>query len=157
LSELLNINLIHLDAIYWQAGWVKTEEEIWKEKVSSLVKAESWIMDGNFGGTLDVRLNACDTVIFLDMPRLLCLWRVTKRFLTYRNRKRPDMGEGCFEKLDLEFIKWVWGFKNNGRVRILEKLENYSGTKRIIYLKSRKDIESFFKTIKVDWKKCLHT
>lgn len=150
LSKCLNINSVHLDVHFWHAGWIETEQSIWKEKVKDLVKADSWIIDGNFGSTLDIRLDACDTVIFLDMPRFLCMWRIVKRFFMYRKRTRPDLAEGCFEKIDLEFIKWVWNFKNNGRLRILEKLENYSRAKRVVHLKSRKEVESFFEKIKAD-------
>src|SRR6185503_18315091 len=94
LGELLEIQVKHLDAFYWRAGWTKPSNEDWVNTVTELASGDAWIMDGNFGGTLELRLEHCDTIIFLDMPRLLCLWRVTKRRLRYRNRSRPDMAEG---------------------------------------------------------------
>ncbi len=65
-------------------------------------------MDGNFSGTLEMRIAACDTVFFLDLPRTICVWRAVKRFFIYKKNTRPDMGEGCDEHFDLKFLKWIW-------------------------------------------------
>ncbi len=67
-------------------------------------------MDGNYGGTLARRLAACDTVVFLDMPRLLCLLRVVRCFLRYRGRSRPGMAAGCHEQLTWSFLCWIWQY-----------------------------------------------
>jgi adenylate kinase family enzyme len=64
-------------------------------------------MNGNFGGTLDIRLSAADTVVFFDLSPLICVWRVIKRRMRYHNKSRPDMGEGCIEQLDFEFIHFI--------------------------------------------------
>src|SRR6201995_1710403 len=85
----------HLDASYWKPGWVETPKEEWRRSVERLVEGDSWVIDGNYSGTLEVRLAACDTVVFLDLPRRVCIWRVLKRVLTYRDGSRPDMAEGC--------------------------------------------------------------
>lgn len=148
LSQRVKIPVIHLDFHHWNAGWVETPKDEWRKKVEELIKGESWIIDGNFSSTLDIRLAACDTVIFLDMSRSLCLWRVLKRLFMYRKRKRPDMAEGCFERFDFEFIKYVWNFPNRSRQTVAEKLERHAKTKRVIRLKSAKEVESFLETIK---------
>ena len=74
-------------------------------------------MDGNFGGTREMRMQAADTIIFLDLPRRVCLYRILKRTLKYYGKSRPDMTEGCNERLDLEFIGWVWNYKHRSRKR----------------------------------------
>ena len=148
LGEILGIDVKHLDSFYWRAGWTKPSEEDWIQKVNELTSGESWILDGNFGGTLALRVERCDTIIFLDMPRLLCLWRVTKRRLTYRNRSRPDMAEGCNEKLDLEFIEWVWNYSNRSRPRVLKLLEEKKASKKIVWLRSNGEVEQFLKSCK---------
>ncbi len=63
LGDILQIDVIHLDTFYWRPGWVETPKPEWREIVLGLVQRESWIMDGNFSGTLEQRLEACDTVI----------------------------------------------------------------------------------------------
>jgi adenylate kinase family enzyme len=100
-------------------------------------------MDGNYGGTIDIRLTACDTIIFLDMPRTLCLRRVTKRFFKYRGKARPDMTQGCEESLTREFLLWVWNYPKDRRPRILTRLETIKATKNVIVLKSPRAVQKF--------------
>src|SRR5689334_19603505 len=104
LGELLNLEVSHLDRFYWRAGWVEPETEEWIKTVTDLIERDSWILDGNYSGSLELRLAKCDTVVFLDLSRVLCLWRIVKRFFLYRNGTRPDVAEGCREQLSLEFV-----------------------------------------------------
>ncbi|MCA1555262.1 MAG: DNA topology modulation protein [Acidobacteria bacterium] len=146
LGKLLDIEIIHLDALYWNPGWVETPKAAWAKTIEALVKRDSWIMDGNYSGTFDLRLKACDTIVFLDMPRLICLWRVLKRSMIYRNRSRPDMGAGCHEKLDLEFIKfilWVWNYPKRTRPRIMNWMRENSGNQKVVWLRSPADAERY--------------
>lgn len=73
IARRLRLPLVHLDALYWQPGWRATQKSAWERVVHELIVAPSWVMDGNYGGTLDVRLARCDTVVFLDVPRVVCL------------------------------------------------------------------------------------
>ncbi len=93
-----------------------------------------------------MRVNAADTVIFLDMPRRVCLYRVIKRALKFRGRNRPDMAVGCPERLDLEFLEWVWNYPKRSRPRILAELSGFSG-KEIITLRSAREAEDFIRNI----------
>src|SRR5687767_2312220 len=99
LAERAGLPLIHLDAIYWKPGWIKTQKDEWTGRVDELLARDGWVMDGNYAGTLDRRLAACDTVVFLDLPRTVCLWRAVKRRIVYRHGSRPDMTPGCNERL----------------------------------------------------------
>lgn len=144
LGERLGLPVIHLDRLYWRAGWVETPKDEWRRKVEALVRGEAWVMDGNYSGTLEVRLAACDAVVFLDLPRAVCLWRVLRRVLTYREGSRPDMAEGCPEKIDLEFIRWVWGYPARNRPKILALLESEAAAgRRVFRLRSRAEVERF--------------
>lgn len=148
LGQILGIEVKHLDSFYWRSGWTKPSNEDWIKTVNDLISRDSWIIDGNFGGTLPLRVERCDTVIFLDMPRLLCLWRITKRRITYRKLSRPDMAEGCHEKLDLEFIRWVWNYSNRSRPRVIKLLNENKAAKTIVWLRSNDDVERFLKSCK---------
>ncbi len=143
LGAILKLEVIHLDSFYWSAGWVEMPKDSWRTTVEELLKRDSWIMDGNYGGTLDIRLAACDTVIFLDMPRLLCLWRVLKRLALYRKESRPDMAAGCPERVSWDFVKYIWDYPRKRKPAILEKLKSYSHAKQVATLKSQIEIESF--------------
>ena len=143
LSERLGLPLIGLDAVYWKPGWVPTPANEWTEIVNELAARDAWVMDGNYGGTMDVRLARSDAVVFLDLPRLVCLWRITSRALRHWGRTRPDMPSGCPERLSWEFIVWVWNYPVRRRPEILAKLDALRGQKQVFILSSRRDVSRF--------------
>ena len=148
LGELLHIEVLHLDKFYWQSGWIEMSKPEWLKTVEKLIRRDAWIMDGNYSGTLDIRFKACDTVIFLDMARTLCLWRVLKRVLMYRKQSRPDMAQGCPERLTMEFILWIWNYSSRTRPKIVRLLES-NAEKRIVWLRSQSDVERFLATLRL--------
>ena len=143
LGEVTGLPVIHLDYHHWRPGWTEPPKEVWTEQVTELLKGEEWIIDGNFGGTMEQRLASCDTVIFLDLPRLVCTWGVIKRVLTYYGDTRPDLPAGCPEKFDLPFIKWVWDFPNRSRPRVLERIAAVQDRVNVYRLRSRREAEKF--------------
>jgi len=143
LGELLRIEVFHLDRYYWQPGWVETPKHIWQARVEQLLRQDSWIIDGNYSGTLGTRLQACDTVIFLDMSRLLCVWRIIRRRLIYRKTKRPDMADRCDERFSLEFLSWVWNYSRRSRPKVVGLLKANEKTKKIVWLSSKGEVERF--------------
>ncbi len=147
LGNILNIEVIHLDRLFWKPNWEGVPKAEQQKIQHKLVTRDTWIIDGNYGGTMDIRLRAADTIIFLDMPRILCMYRVVKRFVTYRNKVRPDMGEGCKERLSWEFLKWLWQYPKTKRPIILEKLKKLEKDKNILILQSIKDVNAFLKSL----------
>jgi adenylate kinase family enzyme len=143
LGELLDLEVNHLDKFYWRPGWVETPPDEWLEIVTELINRDSWIIDGNYGGTLELRIQRCDTIVFLDMPRLLCTWRILKRNLRYRRGGRPDMAEGCLEKLDPEFVSWVWNYSRGTRPKVVELIRQHRGEKRVVWLRSTAEVTKF--------------
>ncbi|MFP7478529.1 DNA topology modulation protein [Terribacillus saccharophilus] len=148
LGKILGIEVWHLDAILWKPNWVLTPREEQKQIQSQLVSKGSWIIDGNYQSTLDMRLEQADTIIFLDMPRTLCLYRVLKRRLMYHNRSRPDMQKDCKEKIDWQFLKWIWDFPKRRRPQMQHKLADLTMDKQIITLKSPKEVKRFLADIR---------
>lgn len=148
LGELLHIGVFHLDALFWKPGWVGVPEQQQRLVQSELVERETWIIDGNYGGTMDIRLDKADTIIFLDIPRIICAYRVIKRWIQYRETTRPDMGEGCEERISIEFLKWVWEYPKTKKPVILKKLNSFSKEKEVIILTSPKEVERFLNNIK---------
>lgn len=148
LGEMLDIEVIHLDALYWHPGWVETPKPEWRQTVGDLLRRDSWIVDGNYSGTLDIRVEACDTVIFLDVPRTVCVWRLLKRKVLYRRGGRPDMAQGCDEKLSLEFFRWVWAYPTRTKPKVLKLIEEHARGKNIICLRKRSDLEGFIRQLR---------
>jgi len=148
LAERTGLPLIHLDTLYWSAGWTPTPNEEWDRTIEQLVARNSWIIDGNYGRTLPTRLAACDTVIFLDTPRLLSLWRVLQRSVRYRGRSRPDLPAGCPEVLTWEFVWWIWTYKKRRRPDILRQMAALPARTRAIVLHSSREVRDFLDRLK---------
>lgn len=143
LSAATCLPVVHLDRLFWNPGWVETPKDEWHERVEKILREDRWIMDGNFSGTLDMRIAASDTVIFLETPRLVCIYRILKRVVLYRPGSRPDMAEGCHERFNWEFLKWVWDYPHRSKPKVEKLLEKYQGEKKVIRLKSKREAEEF--------------
>jgi adenylate kinase family enzyme len=143
MGELTGIEVIHLDKLFWRPGWVPTPRDEWVAIQRQLVEKPEWIMDGNYDGTLEIRLAAADTVLFLDYPRRVCLFGAVRRILCHYGRTRPDLGEGCPERFDWEFLRWIWNFPNAERPGLIQKLSSAPQQARIVQLKSRSEADAF--------------
>lgn len=135
--------VVHLDQRYWRPGWIATPDDEWRRIVAAEIARDAWVMDGNYSGTLDARLAACDAVVFLDLPRTLCLARVIGRWLRYAGRPRPDMAPGCPERLELAFLGWVWRYPRQRRPEVLRRLAALSAGQQRFVLRSRRDVARF--------------
>ena len=145
LSAKTGLPVVHLDQLYWQKGWVPVSGERWLELQHDLLAQNRWIIDGNYGSTMDLRLAAADTVIFLDTPRLVCLWRVFKRRLHFYNRTRPDMTAGNPERLTGALLRFVWSYPKQKPV-LLEKLRRLEHA-RVVRLRTNRGVKRFLKTV----------
>jgi adenylate kinase family enzyme len=146
LGERTGLPVIHLDSHYWSAGWTPTPKEQWTARVDEMLAAERWIMDGNYGGTMERRLAAADTVIFLDLPRMVCLWRVIRRRLQAAGNNRHELPEGCPDRLSLEFLSWIWTYPTRRRPGILRRLEALPPDKRAVVLRSQAEVDEFLRS-----------
>lgn len=148
MREILGIQVIHLDQHYWKPNWERPGKEEWQKKVSDLVKEDSWIMDGNYRGSLDIRLPHADTIIFLDFPSITCAYRVLKRRL---KKDRRDTLDGCDERVNLDLLRWVlWTFPRENRKELYNKINELESGKKAVILKSNKDVEVFLDKVKKD-------
>ena len=143
LGQVLDLEVIHLDRLFWRPGWVEPPREEWSQKVTELISGDSWVIDGNYSGTLEMRIRRCDTIVFLDMPRLLCVWRIFKRNFQYRGGGRPDITEGCAEKLDPKFVSWVWNYSRRSRPKVVNLIGTHAEGKRVVWLRSNTEVEKF--------------
>ncbi|TEW50155.1 DNA topology modulation protein [Psychromonas algicola] len=136
LGKQLNLPVYHLDSLYWRPGWQRMETTQWVTLQKELCNKAHWIIDGNYQSTLDIRIQACDTIIFLDVNRFKCIYRAIKR--TFTSKNRPDMGKGCNERIDFAFIKFLWRYPNKSRPILIDKLNTVAKDKRIIIVRSAK-------------------
>ncbi|CAG7648364.1 AAA family ATPase [Paenibacillus allorhizosphaerae] len=152
LAEATGLPLFHLDALYWKPNWVETPKEEWDALLHALVSEPQWIIDGNYGRTLDIRLQTADTIIWLQKPNWLCAWRAVKRQISHFGKVRSDMGEGCVERFRWEFLRFlvfIWRFPKQSGRRLgerISKLMALSPEKKVIILRSDSEAESFLNT-----------
>jgi adenylate kinase family enzyme len=143
LAERTGLPLIHLDKEFWQPGWKITPREEWRPKVATLVAREAWIMDGNYGASLDLRLPRADTVAWFDYPRHVCLRRALWRVITNYGRARDDLAPGCPEKLDLEFLRYIWDFNAKSRPQLATALARHGGHLQPIVFRRDREVARF--------------
>lgn len=141
LSEKLNLPLISLDTCYWKPGWVRTPRDEWRPKVKELVNRDEWVMEGNYQNTFDIKFPASDVIIVLDINRFVCFWRIWKRRIL---KNRADKLDFCEEQITFRLMWWVlWDYSKIGKREIKKYIAKYKD-KKIIILKTNKDIKNFF-------------
>ena len=116
LAETLGLPAVYLDRLWWKSGWINRTRAEFDARLDAALAGDAWVMDGNYLRTL---------------PRRLCLFRALRRILRWRGRTRPDMAEGCPERLDPAFIRWIWDFHRTQRPRVLELLSAWKGEAHI--------------------------
>jgi adenylate kinase family enzyme len=122
LAAVLCLPVIHLDAEYWRPGWEHMPTDEWAERVDALAAQDTWVMDGNYGGTLERRLRRAQAAVFLDVARLTCMRRVIMRSWRFRGRPGPGLPPGCPERLEWQFLAWVWNYERRSRGRVISLL-----------------------------------
>jgi len=134
LGAVLELPVIHLDQLWWRPGWIEAGTDAFDAELERVVSTDTWIIDGNYSRTLDVRLARADAAIMLDFPRTICLYRSVKRAMLFRGVVRPDMAPGCPEKVDLEFLRFVWDYPKRSRLRVLRKLNEFGEKHAFVHL-----------------------
>ncbi|QAS52610.1 topology modulation protein [Halobacillus litoralis] len=146
LGRLLDIEVYHLDRFYWEPGWKEAALEDFRARQQEVIQEKAWIIEGNYSNTYDIRADKADTIIYLELPLHVCLFRVFKRRFTYRGKTRADMGEGCEEKLDADFLKFIWKTYHPRKGKMqqrFQEFQNIGQQKDVIQLKSKKEIDTF--------------
>ncbi|MFO7637211.1 MAG: AAA family ATPase [Clostridia bacterium] len=136
LGDILQHPVYHLDAFFWKEGWVPTPDGEWDDFISELARKDRWIIDGNYRRTYGLRMKQANAIIFLDMHPMIATIRVVKRWVRYKGKARPDMNPGCPEKIDREFIRWVWTFRKRNRDHIMCTLREHSSGTRIVVIRN---------------------
>jgi adenylate kinase family enzyme len=142
LAARLALPLIHLDAAYWLPNWQHPQKSAWRAKVASLVAREAWVMDGNYAATFDLRMSRAEVIVLLDLPRHVCLRSILWRPIRFWGEQRPDMGEGCIERYDWPFVKYVWGFRDRELPKITAALETLGAGAKLVHLRSRDQVRA---------------
>lgn len=126
--------------ILWLPGWVQRPKPDQHDLIREFIAHDRWIMDGNNTSTFDIRVPRSDLVIWVHMPRWLCVWGIFSRWAKYRGQIRPDMAPGCPEQVTWEFFRFVWTWEKIFAPRVTAALEAHAGKTPVLMLKSRADM-----------------
>jgi adenylate kinase family enzyme len=149
LAALLNLPLTHLDGVYYDTDWNPLPQEEFAAIQRDLVSAPRWLIEGNYAGTLPIRLAAADTVIFLDLPAITCLSGIIRRRLRYRGGQHAQ--DGVYDRLTWNFIRYIWGYRKTMRPRVRQLLAEHGSSARLITLTSRRQAGRFVAQLEAEF------
>lgn len=146
LGKKTGLPVYHMDHIHWMSGWEMRPTPERYALAHEVEARDRWIFEGGMSSTYATRAARADTLIWLDLPVGLRLWRVTKRLVVYLGRQRPDMAPGCYEGLHsqtLPFYLFIWNNRHIGRRKNARLFEDVSGSMQTFHLHSPGDVRSF--------------
>lgn len=149
LSRVLGLPFVSMDReFYWLPDWARRDRDAARAMIAEAVSVDAWIMDGTGVSSFDLRAPRAQSIIWVRMPRWLCLWGVFTRKLTHFGRTRPEMAEGCTERLpDREFLSFIWNFDNRTTPRIRQSIDRYAPDCPVLILSSRGEMRALLKRL----------
>ena len=148
LGAALEVGLTHLDSVCWQPGWMPLPESEMRAVQEPLIAPEAWIIEGSFKHVRDACLPAADTIILLDFPLPLCLYRIVKRHFRYAGKPRPELGEAYPEIITLNFLWRVVNYALHTRAEVLKKIDQYAQGRKVIILRTPWQVKRFLRTFR---------
>ncbi|HMM88458.1 DNA topology modulation protein [Bradyrhizobium sp.] len=149
LSGIAGLPFVSLDALYWKPGWVASDNAEFGHRVAEVARQPQWVMDGNFmrHGAGELRRQSSDTVIWFDLPRRTCMLGITKRIFTTYGEVRPEMAEGCPEKIDFEFFRYVWTYRQAQRPKLLDYFSGLRADQQLVCFTERAQADDYLRQI----------
>lgn len=149
LSEKLDLPYVSMDRdFYWLPGWVKRPKAEGRALIAAKVAEDRWIMDGSGASSFDLRLPRTDLVIWVRVPRRVCLWGLVCRVASSFGRVRADIAPGCPEQLpDREFLSYIWNFERRVSPVIVQMLDRHAPEKPVLTLKSRRQMHALTESL----------
>lgn len=145
LSDATGIPFVSLDALFWKPGWRPSEALAFETCVVEVASRPSWVMDGNYisQGAGNLRRQLADTVIWFDLPRRTCMAGILGRIVRSYGQVRPEMAEGCPEKIDFEFFRYVWTYRARQRPKLLRYFEGLRPDQALVCFTERAQADRY--------------
>ncbi len=143
LGARLGLPVAHLDVLFWRPGWVESDAASFRARTAAALAGEAWVVDGNFTAVADLTLARCDTIVWLEQPMPICLWRAVVRAIRERGLVRADMAAGCAEKIDLAFYGYIWTWRGAPRRRLQAAITTHGRLARLVRLKGDRAAAEF--------------
>ncbi len=150
LAGITGLPLVHTDHILWKKGWELRQKDEIRNRTHAAVEKSAWIFEGANSKNFDLRIARADTLIVLDLPAYICLFRVLKRVVKTYGKVREDMAPGCPERFDWGFLKWIYNYRHTHRPRDLKMLEVAPVGVTKYHFKDQKSVENFLSELSKD-------
>jgi adenylate kinase family enzyme len=145
LGARLGITPVHLDTRYYDQDWKPLDQEAFAGLQRDLVAAPRWIIDGNYGSTLPIRLQAADTVIFLDLPGWACLLGILQRQARHGSGQHQANGE--YNRITWNFVRYIIGYRKTMAPRVRSLIAEHAGDAEVVILRSRRAASRHLATV----------
>lgn len=142
LNKCTGLPLYYLDAIWHKPDKTHIPREEFDERIKDIFNTPEWIIDGNYGRTIEMRMKECDTVFLFDLPTEVCLQGATDRI----GKGRYDM-PWIETELDPEFELFIREFSETTLKKIYELIEKYKAGKMVVIFKSREEADKYISEI----------
>ena len=145
LNKITGLPLYHLDAIWHKPDKTHIPREEFDSRIQEIFCTPEWIIDGNYGRTIEMRLKECDTVFLFDLPVEVCIQGATER-----------IGKGRYDlpwletELDPEFETFIREFPETTLPKIYDLIEKYKAEKQVVIFKSREDADGYLDGIEIN-------
>ncbi len=145
LGTALGITPVHLDGLYYDADWKPLDKEKFAALQRDLVTAPRWVIDGNYASSLPIRLQAADTVIFLDLPGWACLWGIAQR--RFRHGGGQHQAIGVYDRITWDFVRYILGYRRTMAPRVRTLIAEHAGEAEVVILRSRRAASRYLATV----------
>lgn len=148
LADRTGLRVVELDSLYWGRDWQPAPIELFRHRVERELSEPGWIVVGNYGQVRDLTWRDADTLVWLDLPLPLVMWRLGQR-TARRLATREDLwGTGNRESLTRTFSRqsillWALRTHRRNRERFARDCSEVENEKRVVRLSRRRDIEQF--------------
>ncbi|MGT2715293.1 DNA topology modulation protein [Streptococcus respiraculi] len=144
LSKHYGIPCLHLDKLRFLPNWQERPDEDMRNQLQTFLENDSWVIEGNYSAfCYQERMEEADQIILMAFSRWNCLYRAVKRYITYAGRVRESSAEGCLEKLDWEFIRWILkdGRSQKAQMRYQRISQTYAD--KVTILRNQRELDEF--------------
>ena len=149
LADITGLPFVSLDALYWRPGWLASDNAEFDQRVTEVARQPHWVIDGNYtrSGAGELRRQSSDTVIWFDLPRSSCMFGIMRRIAGSYGKVRPEMAEGCPEKIDFEFFRYVWTYRQVQRPKLLDYFQGLRADQSLVCFTDRAQADDYLQKI----------
>lgn len=148
LGERLGLTVVHLDVLTFDPGWIEVDKTVFQDRLAQALAGDGWVADGNYTSKdAEIRLARADALLWIDQPRWKRMWRVVARIARHYGRIRPDMAEGCPERLDWAFLLHAWRWDRDKRAPLLKRVLDARPDLPITVLQGDREIARYLRSV----------